>query len=247
MRVSKKKILDNKISLEHKGKLGFIDYEKARDQILTDLALSREFKNKVRYIIVTRQYESLKLNYDDIIQEVFIELYKKKPQYIYEQYIKNSGNIMAIALTIVKTFYKINPDYPDYPNKSIVHRLNFHSSALGRADWISPVDIDFIENGISISEVGTVIGDCNESSNEIEGILNVKDRSIELITELRLKLNKKENSKLNAIIRYFNSVKKVDAESVGYKKMYKEHKDFFLHLKDLLEEMNFSNLAEIFK
>lgn len=246
MRVSKKKILDNKISLEHKGKLGFIDYEKARDQILTDLALSREFKNKVRYIIVTRQYESLKLNYDDIIQEIFIELYKKEPQYIFDQYKKRPGNIMALALTIAKSFFKINPEYPDYPNKSIVHRLNYHSTALGRADWVSPVDIDFYEEGVDRSEIGTVIGDY-DSCNEIEEVLSVKDRSIEIVEFIRTKLVKKDNSKLNAIIRYFNGVKTVDENSVGYKKMYKEYKNFLLDLRKMLEEEGFSNLSDVFK
>src|SRR5699024_4834972 len=100
MKVSTQKREQTLITLEEKSTIGLIDYDKAKDQIITELALSSELKNKLRKIIADRQLNALRENYDDIFNEVIIEMCKKDSEYLFKQYIKNKGNIMALALTI---------------------------------------------------------------------------------------------------------------------------------------------------
>lgn len=243
-RTSPTKIKNNKVTVETKTSKSLIDFDKAKDQILTELALSSEFKNKLRKVIADRQVEAIKLNYDDIYNEVFIELCKKDAEYIFNQYVKNPNSILAIALTIAKTFFKVNPKYPDYPNKSIVHKLNYQSTALDRADWISPVDIAFDEDSQNI-DAGEVLSDSRESSDLIEGEGDLESNSIYILEAIRDQLTDKERKKLDVVLRYFNNTKTIDPERATYKQIKKTHKELIEKIKNLISERGINNLTEL--
>ena len=246
MKVSAQKREQTLITLEEKSTIGLIDYDKAKDQIITELALSSEFKNKLRKIIADRQLNALRENYDDIFNEVIIEMCKKDSEYLFKQYIKNKGNIMALALTIAKTFFKVNPKYPDYPNKSIVHKLNYQSTALEKADWISPVDIAYDEDSQNI-DAGEVLSDGSESKNKLEGVKDLEEESIDLVEGLNEHLTDKEKKSLQVLLRYFNSNKTVNTERDTYKRLMRTHEGLLDKIKSILEDKGVTSMADLYK
>src|SRR5690606_4928526 len=97
MRTSPNKIKANKVEVYNTDKITLIDYDKAKKQILTELAYSTEFKNKIRKVVRDYGYDNLKNNLGDIMQEIFIELGKKDAEYIFKQYVKNPNSMIALG------------------------------------------------------------------------------------------------------------------------------------------------------
>lgn len=238
------KIKNNAIELVHTNKLTLIDYDKAKSQILTELYLSTEFKNKIRKVIVDKQVESLKNLYEDVVQEVMIELSKKDAQYLFEEYVKNRGNIMALAITIAKSFFRKNPAYPDYPNKSIVHRINFHSTMNGKADWVSPVDIDFDED-IDSEHNGCTLSDGGLQSTEYTGGTDSTVKVQSALERLKSTLNDKEVDKLNQMIKFLDK-KTSNPNTKKYAEFIQTNGAFIETLRERLVEMGINSYTEIF-
>lgn len=244
MRTSTNKIKANKVELYNTDRITLIDYSKAKKQILNELAYSSEFKNKIRKVVKDYGYDNLKNNLEDIMQEIFIELGKKDAEYIFNQYVKNPNSMIALGITICKSFFRINPKYPDYPNKSIVHKINYQSTASGKADFISPVDISFDED-MDNPDAGIVLAD-NEDMRYANEDFTVKEKSVSLVDELRAELNDSENKALDTMLKYFNSYKTDDDTRVAYIKLMETHKDFLIKLKDILSKKGITDVSQLF-
>lgn len=245
MRTSTNKIKANKVELYNSNdKITLIDYSKAKRQILNELAYSTEFKNKIRKVVKDYGYDNLKNNLEDIMQEIFVELGKKDAEYIFNQYVKNPNSMIALGITICKSFFRINPKYPDYPNKSIVHKINFQSTASGKADFISPVDISFDED-MDNPEAGIVLAD-NEDMRYANEDFTIKEKSVSLVDELRAELSESENKALDTILKYFNSYKTDDDTRVAYIKLMETHKEFLVKLKDILASKGITDVSQLF-
>lgn len=243
MRTKTNTIKKSKLEILHTNTPTLIDFDKAKKQILSELAYSTEFKNKIRKVIKDYGYDNLRNNQSDIMQEIFIELGKKDSEYIFRQYVKNPNSMIALGIAICKSFFRINPKYPDYPNKSIVHKINFQSTASGKADYISPVDISYDEDSDNI-EAGIVLSDSEEHRLANEEF-TLKEKSISIIDELRLELSPSENKSLDSILKYFNSYKTTDEGRTTYIKLIEKHKDFFIKLRGLLEDRGIKDITSL--
>ena len=245
-RTTQTKINNNKIELEDKGKLTFIDFDKAKEQILTELFLSTEFKNKIRKVIVDRQVQNLSVLYEEVMQEVMVEMTKKDGEYLFNQYIKSRGSIMALAITIAKSFFRTNPAYPDYPNKSIVHRLNFHSTITGRADWISPVDVSGEEGDYTEVEKRAYVASDNgiECINTLGGT-DTANKIDSCLDRLKSTLNKKQIKTLDRMVNFFNK-DNYHKDTKKYSDYLDKNKDFLILLKGRLNDLGITDYQKIF-
>lgn len=113
------------------SRIVFINYEKAKNQIITDIATSVEFKNKVRHIAFKNSVTDKSGLLEDVIQEVLLQLLKMDGEKMFNEYAKNPNYILGIALVIAKRAFMSNVKNPDYPKhsfiKSVKHTSTYNS------------------------------------------------------------------------------------------------------------------------
>ena len=210
-----------------------VDYEKAKDLILEELYYSVEFKSKVRGYVF-RNYPSHLGKLDDIFQEVMLEMTKKSAEYLFNEYVKKPGSIIALALTIAKMFFKINTKYPDYPGKSIIHRLKYHSSGSWNTEEVVPTDSLTENESGELSGKEIVLED--DSYKELEGFRSNKSKYIDLIDELINELSVKEERELISVLKKLNKLKTTNSSSATYNEILRKHKVLLSKLKVILKD-----------
>lgn len=235
-RTSTNKIKNNKITLETTNRLALIDYDKAKSQILTELYYSSEFNNKLKKAIVDKRKRTYKELIEDIKQEVFLELMKKDAEYIFKEYVKSPGRIIAIAITIAKTFFKVNPKYEGYPNKSIVHKLesmsylSFETGKVVNPTDYHPEEDDTLDNSLILTDEGEV-------SNEMNEIKSNKETSIDILEEVKSHLTKREIQTLNNFLRYYFPVEyTINEDLPRYKEQWERNKPLMEKIRGILAD-----------
>lgn len=137
------------------NKLKLIDFEKAKNEIIREIATSKDFHNVVKHIC----YKNGFVNHIDIIedvkQEVIEKLLKKDAELIYEWYCDNPKRPFAVALGIAKKQFLKHPTMIGYNKHSFGEYINFASNLKNKNDSEFTLDIKesmvfvpkFVESG----------------------------------------------------------------------------------------------------
>ncbi|RKR82637.1 hypothetical protein BDD43_2822 [Mucilaginibacter gracilis] len=136
-----------------------MDYEKRKNEILTDFFNSGQLKVKVEGVLIklgiTRKTELV----NDSMSEVYFQLSKYNAEKLVTAFDKNPNSLIAIAVVITKRLYRFKTQNPDNPNNSYLTKV-LHGSNYRQLEFLSVTDAydsgegDY--SGITLFEVDTL-------------------------------------------------------------------------------------------
>lgn len=105
-----------------------IDFEKAKNEIIREIAESKDFHNVVKNICYKNGYGSNTQIIDDIKQEVIEKMLKKDAEEIYNWYVDDAKRPFAVAYGIAKKQFLTHPTLIGYNKQSFGTYISFTSN-----------------------------------------------------------------------------------------------------------------------
>jgi len=108
--------------------LKLIDFEKAKNEIIREIAESRDFHNVVKHICYKNGYSGNTQIIQDIKQEVIEKMLKKDAEEIYTWYVDEPKRPFAVAYGIAKKQFLTHPTLVGYNKQSFGTYISFTSN-----------------------------------------------------------------------------------------------------------------------
>lgn len=105
-----------------------IDFDRAKNEIIREIAESDDFHNVVRHICFKNGYTNYSRLIEDIKQEVIEKMLKKDSEDIYNMYVENRKRPFAVAYGIAKKQFLKHPKLKGYNKHSFGEYISFTSN-----------------------------------------------------------------------------------------------------------------------
>lgn len=130
-----------------------IDYDKAKNEIIREIAESQDLHNVVRNICYKNGFSDHSQLIEDVKHEVIEKMLKKDAKQIYDWYCENNKKPFAIAYGIAKKQFNVHPTIVGYNKQSFgtyisfTSNLKFNFQVLGNdasytQKWQDDIDTD---------------------------------------------------------------------------------------------------------
>lgn len=105
-----------------------IDFEKAKNEIIREIAESQDLQNVVRHICYKNGYSDHTKVIEDVKQEVIEKMLKKDAETIYNYYVDDPKRPFALALGIARKQFLKHPTLIGYNKQSFGEYISFTSN-----------------------------------------------------------------------------------------------------------------------
>lgn len=193
-----------------------IDLNKAKNDIISELATNTEFHYVVRHILFKNGVTDNTQLVDDFKQEIFEKLLKKDAQQIYDWYCDNDKRVFAVGMGIAKKMFLTNPKYVGYNKHSFGEYMKFTSNLFDK------IDMSVIYEDNTITPKWQDSGDCeddyleNDDQHVIHTLITLlpDDDKVIMLNELDTSnMSGKYSKKYKAEkLRIFEDIKRIAIE-----------------------------------
>ncbi|WP_099369851.1 hypothetical protein [Sphingobacterium sp. 1.A.5] len=109
-------------------KLKLIDFDKAKNEIVREIAETQEFKNIIKYVCWKNGYSNRSQILDDVRNEVIEKMLKKDSEEVYNWYVDDPRRPVKVMFGIAKKQFLKHPKLIGYNKHSFGEYISFTSN-----------------------------------------------------------------------------------------------------------------------